>query len=76
MVKKEEIEKQYEIFARVHKNITSPIRAREINAWVAQHLNFKLNMCVADFALPECAKKRCNTKELFVRVVKGWYFVK
>lgn len=76
MTKKVEIEKQYEIYANTHKNLKKPIRAKEINKWVANNLNYKLNMCVSDFALPECAKKRCNTKELFIREYRGWYRIK
>ena len=76
MTKKEEIEKQYEIYANTHKNLKKPIRAKEINNWVASNLDYKLNMCVSDFALPECEKKRCNKQELFERQKRGWYIVK
>ena len=76
MTKKEEIEKQYEAYANTFRNTKQPISSRVINKWVANNLNYKLNMCVSDFALPECAKKRCNTKELIERKYRGWYIIK
>lgn len=74
--KMKQIRKAFEEFANAHRNDKRLFKAKEINDSVQAALDFKLNMCAADFAEPECSKPRAKNEELFVRQKKGYYLIK
>lgn len=71
--KLERIRGLFEEFARINKNSDNEFTAKYINDYVQARLDYSLNMCASDFAMPECNKKRASNKELFIRIKRGVY---